>query len=343
MVKNKYIEQRYLCSYDLDKKFFDSINIKVDDIIPLRKVFVISTKEGRKILKRIEKTPDEINMINECLLYIKNNDPDIIEFNKFSDGNIFKEYKGNIYVIMDIFKGRESSFSNPVEVDLCAESLAKMHKSSNGIQQYLISKYKKDFIDKSFPLKIDTCIDNMKYIKDMVSRFRYKNEFDELFFRYIDKYLDESLYASKFLLKGSYNDLRREGSTVCVCHNDPAYRNFIVDSDKVSLIDFDFMSIDLRIMDIAGFILKVIKNAAFDFEKMKSALKSYESVSKLDQREKNVLYGLLYFPTDFYNISIDYYFRRKMWDYNVYLDRLKMKIENDKSRYEFLNCLKKEI
>ncbi|WP_244833717.1 CotS family spore coat protein [Clostridium sp. BJN0001] len=343
MVKNKYIEQKYLCGYDLDKNFFDSINIKVDDIIPLRKVFVISTKNGKKILKKIEKSSDEINMINECLLYIKKTDPDIIEFNKFPDGNVFKEYKGNMYVVMDIFKGHEVSFSNPVEVDLCAKSLAKMHKSSKGIMEYINKKYNKNFIDKSFLFKIDQCVKNLKYIKDMVSRFKYKNEFDDLFFRYIDKYLDEVIAASRFLLNSSYNDLRQEKETICVCHNDTVYRNFIVNNDRVSLIDFDFMTIDLRVMDVADFILKTIKNAGFDFEKMKSVLQSYESVSKLDLREKKVLYGLLYFPKDFYNISLDYYFRRKMWDYNIYLDRLKMKIENDKLRYQFLDFLRKEI
>jgi hypothetical protein len=54
MNKTKYSEKNYLCDYDLSLKLFNELEIKVKDIAPLRKVFVLYTDEGNKILKKSE-------------------------------------------------------------------------------------------------------------------------------------------------------------------------------------------------------------------------------------------------------------------------------------------------
>lgn len=53
MNKLKYSEKNYLCEYDLSLRFFEDLGVKVNDIVPLRKVFVIYTEEGNKILKKL--------------------------------------------------------------------------------------------------------------------------------------------------------------------------------------------------------------------------------------------------------------------------------------------------
>ena len=53
MNKFRYIDKRILCSYDLSEEFFYKLGVKVYDIIPLRKVFILFTDKGKKILKII--------------------------------------------------------------------------------------------------------------------------------------------------------------------------------------------------------------------------------------------------------------------------------------------------
>ena len=55
MNKFRYIDKKILCSYDLSEEFFKELGVEVYDIIPLRKVFVIFTDKGKKILKKIKK------------------------------------------------------------------------------------------------------------------------------------------------------------------------------------------------------------------------------------------------------------------------------------------------
>lgn len=127
---------------------------------------------------------------------------------------------------------------------------------------------------------------------------------------------------------------------ICFCYNDLVYYNFLVKNKEISIIDFDFMILDLRIMDVVDFILKFIKNVVYDVNKMFLVIEGYESVNSLKNEEKELLYIFLEFFEDFYNIFRDYYYKRKNWDYDVYLSRLKVKLDNESFRYEFLEVYK---
>ena len=343
MNKIRYSEKNYLCDYDLSLKFFNELGIKVNDIAPLRKVFVISTDEGNKILKKVNYDVDRANLISEALDYVKKSYTNVVTYNKFKDNLSYKKWKDQIYVVMDILDGREATFSNPVEINLCAENIALLHKASKGLREHLKDKYKKDFLDISLKDKFEKAYDELLWIKNLVKNYKYKNEFDTLFINNVDEYLIEIEEVQKNLCKSKYDDLRNAGDTICLCHNDLAYHNFLLKNNEISIIDFDFMTIDLRILDIGDFILKCIKNAAFDIEKTINCIESYEKSSTLKQEEKELLYISIKFPKDFYTISRDYYYKRKKWDYEVYLNRFKAKLNNEEFRYEFLKAYKNKL
>lgn len=343
MNKARYPEKHSLCSYDLSLEFFNELDIKINDITPLRKVFIISTDEGDKILKKIDYDIERINLISESLDYVKKSYSNIISYNKFKDGLNYKKWKNDIYIVMDILDGREASFSNPLEINICGKNIALMHKASKGLREHLKNIYEKDFLDISLIEKFDEMYAELLVMKKLVNNYKYKNEFDKLFIKNVDKYLDEIYKSKERLERSTYEELRLNGETISLCHNDLAYHNFLTKKQEVNIIDFDFMTLDLRIMDIWDFILKAIKNAAFDINKMIMAIDGYESISILKKEEKEILYILLGFPRDFYVTARDYYYKRKTWDYEVYLNRFKNKLENETFRYEFLELYKNKF
>ena len=209
MNKTRYSEKDYLCDYDLSLKFFNELGIKVNDIVPLRKVFVISTDEGNKILKRVNYGVDRINLISDSLDYVKKSYNNVITYNKFQDNLSYKKWKDHIYIVMDILDGREASFSNPVEINLCAENIALMHKASKGLREYLKDKYNKDFLDISLKDKFQKAYDELSWMKNLVNSYKYKNEFDQLFINNVDKYLLEIKEVQEELEKSKYDDLRQ--------------------------------------------------------------------------------------------------------------------------------------
>lgn len=338
--RSKYSEKNYLCKYDLSAKFFKELELEIKDIYPVRKVFLLVTEEGNKILKKVNYSTERVELISECLEFVKKNYKNVITYKKFKDGLNYKIWNDDIYVVMDVLEGREVSISNPVEINLCSENIALMHKASEGIREHLINKYNKDFLDISFNDKIKEAYNNLEDIKNMVEKYEHKNEFDEIFLKNIDNYLKDISDVEYRLRNSKYDDLRKEGSTICLCHNDLAYHNFLTNRNEINIIDFDYMSIDLRIMDLSDFILKSIKNSAFDIEKMNSVIEAYDTVNRLLDEEKEILYILLSFPRDFYTIVKDYYYKRKDWDYEVFLSRFKSKMDNEIFRYDLLEDYK---
>lgn len=343
MKKNRYVNKNYLCKYDLAFEFFNELEINIKDVTPLRKVFMLTTDNGNKILKKIDYDIEKINIINDSLKYIKKKYDNVITFHEFKDNKPYKIWNDDIYVIMDIIDGRECSYYNPVEIELCAQNIALMHEASFGLKEYLEEKYKKNMIDISLFEKFESAYKEITELKKRVERYKYKNEFDKIFINCADKYLDEIKTAEEELKSSEYKKLRDNDNVVTLCHNDLAYHNFLINDNKISIIDFDYMTIDIRIMDVADFLLKSIKNAAFDVNKMLSALNAYEKIVSLLPEEKQLLKILLEFPRDFYSIVTDYYYKNKDWDYEVFLNRLNNKMENEKFRYEFLDIFDNKI
>ena len=343
MNRIRYSEREYLCDYDLSLDFFNEAGIKIKDIIPLRKVFLLSTDQGNKILKKVNYGTERIDLISQSLDYLKKTYKNVISYNKLKNNLNYIKWKDDIYIFMDILDGREASFSNPVEIELCASNLALMHNGSMGILNYLENKYNKDFLNKSFKLKLKEAINDLKYMKSIVNKYENRNEFDELFLSKVDKYIDSIKDVESDIEKSSYDKLRKDKNNIVICHNDLAYHNFLIKNSEVNIIDFDYMILDLRICDISDFLLKAIKNSAFDIDKMILALNSYERISPLTEEEKKLIYIFLKFPTDFYSITKDYYFKRKKWSYEVYLNRLSSKLNNEDFRKEFIEKYKKTI
>ncbi len=127
------------------------------------------------------------------------------------------------------------------------------------------------------------------------------------------------------------------------CHHDLAHHNIIINKEEAYFIDFDYSIIDLKVHDLCNFINKAIKNSVYDLDKCELILKEYQSTNTLQNSELQVLYGLLSFPQNFYEIARDYYTRRKNWDEEVFLDKLKSRLELKDDNIQFLGEFKKSF
>ena len=345
MVRVRYPEKKYLSTYDLSMDFFDELGLEVLDITPLRKVFILHTTEGKKILKKMDLDKDRIDFINVCLKEIYKEFPYVISFRTFEDGKVYKKWKDDYYLVMDLIEGREVTFTNPIEYEMSGKLLAQMHiASQNGLGK-IESELKttvKDLMDESLVKKFSDSLEDLKYIKELVKSYKFKNEFDEKFLGVVDNYIKEIRKAEELLAFSSYSSYREKRKNVVVCHNDLAEHNFLIKDDQMYLIDFDYCSIDLRIMDLADLILKVIKNAAFDLDKAISIIDAYNTVSPLDREEYKFIYILLSYPRDFCSIVRDYYHKQKDWEEEVFINRLNNKLMNEEFRYEFLKKYKEK-
>ncbi len=134
MLDVRYKDKAYLSKYDLDVNLFSEFDLVVNDVIPVRKVFILNTDKGDKVLKKVSYSIEQLEFINYGIEYIKNNNFNrIIEFEKTKNKLIYVPWKDDIYCIMNLVEGRECEYSNPVDIMLTSRALAELHRASEGL------------------------------------------------------------------------------------------------------------------------------------------------------------------------------------------------------------------
>ena len=335
--KLKYIDKKTLCKYDLSEEFFSNLGIEINDIIPLRKVFVLVTPSGKKILKIVNSTEERLEFIDKSLEYIAKKYPNVLSYFKTKKDNICEVWKEETYVLLDMIDGREAVFSNPVEIEICSKAIANMHLAGSGLLDIIDENLIHENLGENLITSINDSYEILENIKYNIEKYRYKNEFDKIFMLYVDYNLKQIKKTLELLAVSDYNSILQDKSKIVLCHNDLAHHNFIVDGEEVKIIDFDYCKVDTRIIDVANYIRKVVKNFAYDSSKVKLILDSYNSINRLSNEEIKLLYVLLSFPNDFVTITTDYYYKQKSWDEDVFINRFKTKISNEVYRKEFLD------
>lgn len=325
-------DKYFLAQYDLDIDLFHKFNLEPYDIYSLRSIFVVNTDKGNKILKKIKYSKEELLFIYEGIKYIGNKFNRVMNFVSTSDENIYTIWNNDIYCMIDLVDGRESDYDNPIDLSIAARGLAELHSAAEGFRGNLCSRCNSGKLINSFRRRLN----EMEVFKTVANINEHKGDFDNIFLDKVDYYAEEIKKSIKLLENSAYYKLCGEDDKRVLCHHDLAHHNIIIKNEEAYFIDFDYAIVDLRVHDLCNFIIKGIKNYAFDIEKAKNILKEYEEINPLDKREIAVLYGMLTFPQDFYNIAKDYYTRRKDWSEDTFIDRIRKKTEMEEFRIDFL-------
>ena len=341
MNKMRYVDKNILCMYDFEEEFFQILGLTVQDIVPLRKVFVLFTDKGKKILKLIDSSDERIDFINKSLKYIEKSFENVLKYYENINGDIVTNWNGKRYVVLELLIGRECAFTNPIEIDLCTKAISEMHIASKGLINTLTEE---EIENHSAENLLDKMIREKKYlikIEEFVKKYKYKNKFDKLFLDNIDlvkKDLDKSI---TLINSSEYSNLIKNRKNLVLCHNDLAHHNFIIDNDEVKIIDFDYCKLDIKIMDIYNYIIKAIKNLGYSKETMDNILKVYNENLRINKDEAYILNSLLHYPKDFISIALLYYFKGKEWDEAAFISKIENKIELDEFRRELIENIKK--
>lgn len=343
MNKLRYSDEKYLCDYDLDIDLFKLFNLKVEDLIPLRSVYILITDKGKKILKKIENTED-MKFITTALDYIKEGYSDILTFVKAGDGNYYVRWKDGIYCVMELIEGRECCCSNPLDVVIASKALAQYHKSSLGILKYLENSNLQTLKNNlgRFPQKFMNAKEHLLDIKGRVNKYGYKNTFDKLLLESVDEQIENINESIRSLEKSNYESLCKNENKIVLCHNDLAHHNIILSEDRAYFIDFEYSLVDIRVHDICNFLMKSIKNYGYDFDKSREIINAYDSIWKIDKDELEVLYAIMIFPNDYYNLVYNYYNKKKNWSYESFLSKFQNKLLDELDRRDFLKLYKEK-
>ena len=186
MVKTRYVDKGILCEYEFKEEFIDLLGIKITDVIPLRKVFVLFTDKGKKVLKITDSSKERIDFIDKALKIIDKKYPRVLKYTRNIDDEIITLWKDKQYVLLDMVEGREAAFTNPVEVELCSKAIAEMHIASKNLIEELSEEEIKNNSGKNLIKKMEDEYYTLIQLQKVVGKYKYKNEFDDLFLKNVD-------------------------------------------------------------------------------------------------------------------------------------------------------------
>lgn len=338
-MENRFSYREWLSEYSLDIKLFDNYSFKVIDVIPLRKVFILITDMGDKILKKTCYGEKDICFMKSSIDYLKSNGfINTMDFVLNKKGHIFTKWGEDSYIVMDLIDGRECDYSNPLDIKMAIKSLSNMHEASRNI----------DFSSKSDRFMGFKLLNNLKYklsdlekLKKRAMEYDNKNQFEVIFLEYIDYFIDAMRKSILVIENSPYNDLCCEKKGYVLCHHDLAYHNVLIKDDEAYFIDLDYSIIDLRVHDLCNFINKVTKYSCYDYEVLNLILCEYNRNQSLTRNEYEVLYGFLLFPEGFYSVSRDYFYRKKLWNIETFVYKIQKKVQDIDEREDMLETFKK--
>lgn len=336
----RYKDKEYLSGYDLDIELFRCFNLKVQDVVPVRKVYIASTDQGDVVLKKINCSINDLEFVNKVIEEIKQKGfKKLFSFIKTIDGKLYKEWNGNVYCVMTFIDGRECTYSNPLDLKLAIKTIGEFHKASFDIEVFNNSRNKiGKFIDRSYEK-----LNDLVFYKKLVNQYKHKNKFDEIFMENVNYYIEQIRRSIDILEKSDYYDICGENGVCSLCHHDLAYHNVLIKDNEAHFVDFDYCVRDLRVHDLCNFINKVEKEYAFDIDLTINILREYSKINSLSKSEIEILYGMLYFPQDFYSIANAYYSKQKNWDEQTFVRRITRKAGYREERKEFLDMFKEKL
>ena len=337
MNKNRYVERKALCDYDLCEGLFDKLNLTVQDMIPLRKVFLLVTDKGKKILKRCDMKFEDVQFIDEALNYIYASDQDVIRYCRNKDNEVITTYNGKNYIVLDMIEGREATFTNPVEISWCTKAIEKLHVSSKGIEKYLKDlnikcKYGSNIINEYI-----NDLKNMEQIKFLVKKYKYKNDFDSLFLNSVESMEKQMNKAIELLMNTNYEKMKRDNRYFYLCHNDLAHHNFIIDNDNVNIIDFDYCILDTHIHDLASLLIRAMKDGKWSDKTGDLIINSYQETLEVTDEELKIMKYFIMFPQSFWQIGLQYYWEQQPWNEEVFINKIIRYLEDVEYREVFLD------
>lgn len=329
----RYKDKKVLSEYDLNIDLLEVYDFKVYDLIPVRKVFILITDKGDKILKKLDCDVKDIMFINDGVEYIRKNGFNrVFNFTKTKKNQVYIRSGKDLYCVMDLINGRESEYSNPIDVMVASTGVAELHKASEGFKCPNKKRDSYGNLINEFKRRVE----EMELFKSLAMLSENKSGFDEIFLEEFNSCKKQMERSIDILETSAYYKLCSEEDKKVLCHHDLAHHNVLIKEDKAYFVDFDYSIIDLKVHDLCNFINKVCKSTGYDIERTKSILDNYSEHNNLSKSELEVLYGMLVFPQDFYTISKNYYTKTKNWDYNMFLQKMIKKNDYKEDREEFI-------
>ena len=248
---------------------------------------------------------------------------------------------GNKWILKKWYNGVECDIKDIKKVLLASSNMAVIHKlmvigSEEDIQPPV----------KTNKLDIETLFmrhnKEIKKVHGYIREKRQKNEMEICLLNSYKNFSEQGIMAEEFLKESGYNCLCRESvKQGRVLHGSYNYHNIMLAGEQVITTNFEKADIGLQVIDLYGFIRKVMEKNSWNMEMGIQAIEAYKKERGLGSEEQRVLYALLLYPEKYWKLVNFYYNGKKSWMSSKNYEKLKRICSQEQERHEFLKEVKR--
>ena len=310
-----------------------------------RGAFICETSRGRLLLREYGGSPEKIKARAALLEYLADGGINVDYLLKNNEGQyVSVDLSGTGYIVSTWFDAAECDIKNFSDVCTAMAELAQLHRALEGYtyqarqecggdgQEFQIARNLTEVYDKHNK--------ELKMIGNYLKTKKKKNDLELLAAAKCQPFLEEGLEASG-VIAGSgydkgYDDAVRTGR---LCHGDFNYHNIFIRKQCGYICGFEQSCVNLRLVDLYGFMRKLMEKYDWDIKLGYLMLREYDKVNALSSGDIKILGAMFAYPEKFWKI-LNYYFNaNKAWIPNKNMEKLKLAVKQNRMRREFVRTL----
>ncbi|SDC80894.1 spore coat protein, CotS family [Melghirimyces thermohalophilus] len=261
-------------------------------------VYRVVTPGGKKyVFKRMAYPPARLRWIDRTLLRLRRDGSVPIVWrrpHKRWENRLFVRVKpqGPPYTINPWAKGRWPSPRSTKEMEACGRLLATFHRSGNNIA---IPKKGQNNQMGRWPSYLRSELNVLRRVISKAKRNGFRSPLDKMLQKHGEEILQMGRAALRALKQSRYPSICQQRKAT-LCHGDGGPSNFLLHGNRLRLIDFETLRLDLPSYDLYRVIFNSCKDHHWNFTIARSILDGYQQVNQLQPSDFEMLKILLRFP-----------------------------------------------
>lgn len=320
--------------YNQTEAVLSQYEIEISEVAKGRGNYICNTNRGMKLLvpfcgskEKGEFLKDYLGLIKEQGFFVEQIFP-----NSKGEAVTEDEATGERFILKDYLSGTELSTGHLDEMEEAVRLLAKYHTISQKIELDIPEKMRES---------VSTVVDSRQRhyrelvkVKNYIRNRKKKTEFEQIYMKYFVPMLSTAEASIKEL------ENQEQCSPICdICHGDFNQHNVICENQTWYMVHFENFTYSWSVVDLANFLRKMLEKNNWDVELGMHLIEVYDKNYTLQKDGLCQLYGLLLFPEKFWKITNHYINSRKAWISGRDIEKLKMVIEQETKRLNFMENL----
>ncbi len=305
---------------DINAQVLSGFNINPKSITKSKLLYILKTSTGTKQL-RLNPSPAKricfAHNVKENLL--TNGFGFTDRFIPSVQNRPYYQLGNNTYTMTPFIEGHESDFSDAECIKKSICRIAQMHKDSAIIKNF----------NETPPISenlINYCEKKIKRFKALKKQTQNKSsytDFDIIFIKNFDFFLNEAEKSVNLLKESSYDKLYKKAiENNSIAHHGLMEETILHSKTGVYIMGFEGCTVDIPLMDLADIIKRYIRKHNENYAGANELISEYCKINPLSKEEIDVLYAYLVFPDKFINTIIEFYSKKRSFTPNSTVNRL---------------------